>query len=90
MTLHANHTDMIYKNESSILLRGRLIKVQFYHVMSYCRGHYVSSNIPGNDISAPKFSLCLPVPYVKVMVSDSDCFQCYILITFRSVLSVLA
>ena len=30
-----------------------------------CRGHYVSSNVPGGDISAPKFSLCLPVPYVK-------------------------
>ena len=25
----------------------------------------MSSNVPGGDISAPKFSLCLPVPYVK-------------------------
>ena len=30
-----------------------------------CRGHYTSSNVPGSDISAPKFSLCLPVPYTR-------------------------
>ena len=55
-------------NRVWILIRSYTIIIMSRNILisSVVRGHYVSSNIPGNDISAPKFTLCLPVPYVKV------------------------
>ena len=49
----------------SIIFNFNIWEYQSWISQLNCRGHYVRSNVPGQDISAPKFSLCLPVPYVK-------------------------
>ena len=31
------------------------------------RGHFTTSHLPGSQVSAPKFSLCLPVPFTRLL-----------------------
>lgn len=31
----------------------------------FARGHFTTSHLPGSEVSAPKFSLCLPVPFTR-------------------------
>ena len=32
------------------------------------RGHFTTSHLPGSQVSAPKFSLCLPVPFTRLLL----------------------
>ena len=44
--------------------RSNFTTPQFYN--SFTRGHFTTSHLPGSEVSAPKFSLCLPVPFTRL------------------------
>ena len=47
-----------------ISARSNFTTPQFYN--SFTRGHFTTSHLPGSEVSAPKFSLCLPVPFTRL------------------------